>query len=552
VELIERAARAYLAGAEASLQEVAVELQVPRKAEHGDWASNVALKLAKSLGRPPMEVAQGIRDHVEPNELLEPVEVAPPGFINLRLNAAWLRRTIQTVLAAGEAYGRSQAHEGERALVEFVSANPTGPLHVGHGRNAVVGDTLARLYAAVGFRVEREYYYNDAGVQMGLLGESLRARYLQQLGRPAQIPDDGYQGEYLIRIAERLAAEAGEAQADGAPTAYFTEYAAQAIMADIRRDLETLDIRFDRFSLESSLHAAGRVSQTLDRLRQRGMLYEHEGALWLKTTDYGDEKDRVVRKKDGETTYLAPDIAYHEEKFARGYDRLVNVWGGDHHGYVARLKAAIAGLGEDPSRLHCVLIQMVGVRESGTARKLSTRSGDFVPLAEILKEFGPDLARYFFLSRAADSQMVFDLDLARSQSMDNPYFYLQYAHARCCSLLRKAEAQGFEPGAGAVTAPLELIQAPEERAIVVLIGRFPAVVLEAAEGDEPLTVTLFLRDLATAFHAYFTAGNRDTALRCVQPERPDLTAARLALILALRQTLANGMALLGLRPMERL
>jgi arginyl-tRNA synthetase len=551
VERIDRAVRGHLAEAGAADTPFSVELQTPRKPEHGDWATNVAMRLAKPLGAKPLDVAEAIAARVEAGDLLEPPEVAPPGFINLRIGPGAVRRAIEAALAQGEGYGRSTAFAGRRLQVEFVSANPTGPLHIGHGRNAVVGDTLARIYEAAGYEVQREYYFNDAGVQMNLLGESLRARYLQQCGRSAELPEDGYRGEYMIDIAAKLHAEVGEAKVDETNARYFTDYAAGAIVKSIRADTDALGIRFDRYFTETSLHETGKVERAIERLKERGRTYEKDGALWLKSTEFGDEKDRVLRKSGGQTTYLAPDIAYHEDKFERGFDRLVNVLGGDHHGYVARLKAAIAALGHDPDRLHCVLIQMVSVKEGGMARKLSTRAGGFTPLSELIAELGRDIVRFFYLVRAADSQMVFDIDLARRQSMDNPYYYIQYAHARCCSLLAKAEATG-RPWREGATVRAESLAAPEERAIVFSIARLPGVVVEAAERNEPLPLTTYLRDLATAFHAYFSAGNKEAALRCLQPENPELTQARLTLIVALRRTLANGLKLLGLTPIERL
>lgn len=555
IALLERATRDYLREhapeqSEADAIEAPIELQVPRNPEHGDWAVNVAMRLAKPLRRKPIEIAEGIASRIEKTDLLEAAEAAPPGFINLRLAPAAHADALRRVLSDGDRYGRTPNETGPRVLVEFVSANPTGPLHIGHGRNAVVGDTLARIYEAAGWRVEREYYFNDAGVQMGLLGESLKARYLQVLGESAPLPEGGYQGEYLLDIARDLHTEAGDSKRDE-PTSFFTHYASEAILEMIRRDLATLGIEFDHYFSETTLHKDGRVQKAIDELNARGWLYEEEGALWFRTSKFGDEKDRVVRKSDGTWTYLAPDIAYHRDKIERGYDRLINVLGADHGGYVVRQRAGVAALGFDAEALHVVLIQMVGVEEKGQTKKLSTRAGDFVPLADILAELGPDIVRFFFVMRTADSQLTFDLDLARQESMDNPFYYVQYAHARCCSLLKKAEETG-NAWSGGESAQLQLLDAAEERAILFQIGRWPAAVHEAARKDDPLTVTNYLRELATAFHSYFSAGNKDAALRCLQPHRPDLTQARLTLIVGLRQTLANGMRLLGITPIERL
>lgn len=551
IGLIERAVRSYLGSIGAGDAPFEVDLQTPRKPEHGDWATSVAMKLAKTLRRKPLEIAQGIVDHFEENELVAKPEVAPPGFINLRAGAGSAAQTLDRVLGEGDRFGRTNTYAGEKCLVEFVSANPTGPLHIGHGRNAVVGDTLARIYDAAGYAVEREYYYNDAGVQMTLLGRSLLIRYQQACGMDVPFPEEGYKGDYMRDIAAQLRSEIGDSKKDSNDIPFFTKYAADHIMEFIRRDCAALGIGFDRYFSETSLHTAGKVTEVIERLKAKGRVYEQEGALWLKTTDCGDEKDRVVRKSDGTNTYLAPDIAYHEDKFQRGYSRMVNVLGADHHSYVVRLKAAIKGLGYDPEKLHPVLIQMVGVIHEGEAKKLSTRGGDFIPLSEILNELGPDIVRFFFLMRATDSQLVFDIDLAKKQSMDNPYYYIQYAHARCNSLLRKAEEVGvpWKPGE---KAKAERLAAPEERDILLAIDRLSSAVDDAAKKDEPLPVVNYLRDLATTFHGYFSAGNRDAQLRCIQPEDRELTQARLTLIVALRQTLANGLRILGLTPMERL
>ncbi len=533
------------------LPDFKIELEIPRNLGHGDWATNIAMRLAKSLKMNPMKIAEGIVANLPPNDLIEPPQIAAPGFINLRVGMGAIRGVIQKVQSEKENYGKSQTFADQRALVEFVSANPTGPLHIGHGRNAVVGDTLARIYSAVGYQVEREYYLNDAGVQMNKLGESLRARYLELCGKPTEFPEDGYHGDYVREIAEQFKSEFGESKVGETDLKCFSEYAAKRVMQWIQADLAALSIAFDHYYSETTLHREGRVEAVVQKLRSAEKIYESEGALWLKTKEFGDEKDRVVRKSDGTFTYLAPDIAYHADKYARGFDRFVNVLGGDHHSYVVRLKAAIDALGYDPAKLHPVLIQMVSLEIGGEAKKLGKRSGEFITLKSILDEIGPELVRFFFLLRSADSQMVFDLDLAKQETMDNPYWYLQYAHARCCSLLAKAEEKGA-PWRGGKEAKIELLSAPEERAIIFQIARLPGVLLEAAQKDEPLPVTTYLRDLATSFHAYFSAGNKNDALRCIQPDQPDLTEARLTLIVALRQTLANGLRLLGLTPIERL
>ncbi len=553
--LVADAARGYLNSLELSpdsmpeLPEIA--LQMPRNPDHGDWACNVAMLLAKPLKSNPLKIAEGIVARIPKCDVMDTPEAAPPGFINIRVGHGAISQTIKSVLSQKENFGRSDAFAGQRALVEFVSANPTGPLHIGHGRNAVVGDTIARIYQAAGFEVEREYYLNDAGVQMGKLGESLRARYLNACGIETPFPEDGYHGDYVTEIAQRLKAEIGDAKTGETGFAFFSDYASKAVMVYIHEDLKALGIKFDHFYSETSLHREGRVEKVISRLRESGHVYESEGALWLKTTPFGDEKDRVVRKSDGTFTYLSPDIAYHEDKLARGYDRLVNVLGGDHHSYVIRLKAAIEALGHKSEKLHAILIQMVSLEVGGEAKKLGKRSGEFITLKSILDQIGSDLVRCFFLLRSADSQMVFDLELAQQQTMDNPYWYLQYAHARCCSLLAKAAEKGMAWGGGA-NADTALLTAPEERAIVFQMSRLPGVVIESAKKDEPLLLTTYLRELATAFHSYFSAGNKNESLRCIQSANAPLTEARLTLIAALKQTLANGLGILGLNAIERL
>lgn len=541
----------YLATLENPPAAPEIQLEIPRNTEHGDWASTVALRLAKPMRMNPLAVAEGIVRHMPASDLIEPPVIIKPGFINLKLAVGAVRRLIELVLTQGKQFGHSDTFKGHRVLVEFVSANPTGPLHIGHGRGAVVGDSLARIFAAAGYDVTREYYYNDAGVQMRLLGRSLQVRYLQALGEDIPFPEDGYKGDYMSEIAEKLKSERGDALRGEQDTRPFTDYAADFIMNLIRDDLDALRIHFDSYFSETTLHTEGKVEQVLARLKELGKIYDSEGAWWLRTSEYGDEKDRVVRKSDGNFTYLAPDIAYHEHKFQRGYDRLVNVLGADHHGYVPRLRAAVEALGYRHDQLDCVIIQMVAVERAGTAMKLSTRAGDFITLKEVIDEVGADVTRFLFLTRAADSQMVFDFALAKDTSMNNPVYYVQYAHARCCSLLRKAEELG-QPWQGGQGADLSLLSTPEEKTIVRQMDRFAQVVVDVAKQAEPMPLTAYLHDMATSFHTYFTAGNKNEGLRVIQADNPELTQARLSLIVALRQIFANALELLGVVPIERL
>lgn len=531
---------------------VDVEIEVPRVKEHGDFATNVAMKLAKSLKQPPMKIAETLVETFQREKpLFQKVEAVPPGFINFWINPAELARTVSQVLTEGEHYGKINLGEGKRVLVEFVSANPTGPLHLGHCRNAVVGDTIARILSAAGYKVEREYYFNDAGAQMQRLGESLRARYLQKLGRPAKLPEDGYQGEYLIEIAEQLISEKGDSLLDNEDWTIFTAYATSRIMKLIQQDLQDLRIEFDHYVNESELMRSGAVESVLAELRSRDMVYEKDGALWLKTAQFGDEKDRVLVKSDGQKTYLAPDIAYHKHKFLRGYDLMINVFGGDHHGYVPRLKAAMQALGFDAAKLHCLIIQMVTLKSGEATARFSKRAGGFVTIRDLLNELGADVVRFFFLMRTIDSQLVFDWDLARSTSMDNPVYYVQYAYARTCSLFNKAHEAGLCL-ANITNCKVTLLTLPEEQTIIKEMALFPDVIRRSAEALEPQFITAYLQELVAAFHNYFTAGTRDPEYRIILPDNLPLSYSRLALVKALQIVIRNAMNLIAVSTPEKM
>lgn len=545
-DMARRAVQAYLAGLDVSLPEgLAVGIQAPKNPEHGDFATPVAFALAKQLKRPPLEIAKGIAEHWPEDDLVESVDVAPPGFVNIRLKSESVSATVQTILEQGDRFGRSQLGAGRKAQVEFVSANPTGPLHIGHARNAIAGDTLARILAAAGYDVTREYYFNDAGVQMNKLGESLRARYLQAIGREAELPEDGYQGDYLVEIANRLQSEQGDALA-GNDTEFFTARAVEAILKLIEEDLDSLDIHFDVWSTETSMYREKRVERVLASLRERGFVFDRDGAVWLRTTPFGDEKDRVLVKSDGTMTYLVPDIAYHDQKFERGFDLIVDVLGNDHHGYVPRLRAGLEALGHDTAGFRPRLYQMVSLLRSGEQMKLSTRSGEFITFKEMVAELGRDVVRFFFLMRELDSHLVFDWDLAKKADWnENPVYYIQYAHARICSVFEKAESLGYR-WEGIDASPLERLELPEEQALIKQLHGFSGAVERAARELEPHGLTLYLRDLAATFHNYFTRGTRDPAARVIQAEDGGLMQARMALITAVRIVLRNGFGLLGI------
>jgi len=552
-QLLHSAVKGYLDSLGASAPEALdLTLQPPRNPEFGDFASQVAFALARHLKRSPMQIALGLVAHWPSDSLVASVEIAAPGFINIRLRAEGVAASLGEILAQGEAFGRSRLGAGKKAQVEFVSANPTGPLHIGHARNAIAGDTLARILEAAGYEVTREYYFNDAGVQMNNLGLSLRARYLQAIGRQAELPPDGYRGEYLVEIANRLREEHGDSLADKEDIEFFTAAAVKDILHLIEQDLETLDIHFDVWTTESSMYREGRVQAVLDKLRRRGVVYEHDGAVWLRSSQFGDEKDRVLTKSDGSMTYLVPDIAYHDEKFGRGFDLIVDVLGSDHHGYVPRLRAALSALGHDASRVHWRIYQMVSLLRSGVQTKLSTRSGEFVTFKDMVAELGRDVVRFFFLMREMDSHLVFDWDLARKTDWnENPVYYVQYVHARICSVFEKAASMGFR-WEGAANSPLERLTLPEEQALIKQLFGFGDVVERAARDLEPHGLTAYLRELAAAFHNYYTRGMKDPDGRVIQPDDTGLMQARMALLEATRIVLRNGFRLLGISAPEKM
>ncbi|GAB4322586.1 MAG: arginine--tRNA ligase [Candidatus Sumerlaeia bacterium] len=525
-----------------------ITVEPPRQPEFGDVATPIAMQLARPLRRPPLEIAQEIIGRLPSSDLFSRIEAAKPGFINFTLSDKALHDLLRRVESAGSDFARGTPDKPRRIMVEFVSANPTGPLHIGHGRNAVVGDTVARVLEMVGHNVHREYYYNDAGVQMRILGESLRLRYLQECGEAIAFPDDHYRGDYMIDIARKLKAEHGDALKDSADLEFFTRYAADDIMAGITADCRDLDIRHDQYFSETTVHKNGEVEEALERLRERGDLYEHEGALWIRTSKYGDDKDRVVKKSDGSYTYLAPDIAYHLDKVKRGFDQLINVLGADHHGYVPRLRGAFQAMGYPPDMIHCIIIQMVRLKNQP---KLSTRRGDFLTLREMIDELGKDVVRFFLLMRNADSQMEFDWALAKDTSDKNPVFKCQYAHARMCSLFRKAAELGL-PWVSVAASPLERLTAPEERTLMRTIALLPEIVRKCAVALEPQPLTTFALDLATAFNQWFSLGNTNPAARVIFPEDTALTQARLALVHATKIALRTVLDLLGVGAPERL
>ncbi|OGQ95696.1 MAG: arginine--tRNA ligase [Deltaproteobacteria bacterium RIFOXYD12_FULL_57_12] len=520
-------------------------VEVPKHEAHGDFSTNMAMVIAGLDKLKPREVAARLQEMLaaEP-ALVMKAEVAGPGFVNLFIRDEVWQAVLTTICDQQERYGLSSVGNGRRVLVEFVSANPTGPLSVGHGRQAILGDAIARLLAATGHEVTREYYYNDAGRQMRVLGESTRARYLELLGLPFQFPEDGYQGEYIREIAAELVAEAGDSLKACADVTPFKEKADKVIFANIVATLERLAIHFDSYYNEHTLYENGLVDDVVASLRAKGLAYDQDGAVWFKTTDFGMDQDRVIIKSTGEPTYRLPDIAYHREKFRRGFDWLVDIFGSDHIGTVPDVLAGVSALGYDPSRVSVVIHQFVTLTRDGKLVKMSTRKATFVTVDELLDEVGPDVVRFFFLTRKADSQLEFDLALAARESQENPVFYVQYANARLASIDRQAAAKGVARQPLAQVALARLSQ-PAERTMLKSLAAFPGLVEGAALDLEPHRIIFFLIDLAGQFHSYYNQHK-------VLSDDPELTQARLWLAEGLRLVFSNGLQLVGLSAPENM
>jgi len=525
--------------------------EYPPEPAFGDLSTTTSFALAKQVRRSPREVATAIQQaiRVDPGVVAK-VEVAGPGYLNFFVANAWWHAVVREILAAGPAYGRGTVGQGQRVQVEFVSANPTGPLHVGHGRGAALGDAIASLLAGVGFQVEREYYINDAGSQMRLLGESVWARILEAQGKAVHFPENGYHGEYVRELATQVAQTVpgvADLETDRA-ISLCTERAAKILLEEIDSDLRAFGITFESWVSEQSLYASGEVEAALTTLRAGGYLYEEGNAVGFRASDFGDEKDRILIRSTGEPTYFASDIAYHANKIRRGFHRLINIWGADHGGYIPRVKAVIQALGYDPEILRVILLQLVRVLRGGVPVPMSKRTGEFVELREVVNEVGKDAARFLFLTRRPEAQLDFDIEVAKRQTMDNPVYYVQYAHARACSMARKAaEADIRGPYHDADISRLTL---PEELAILKHLAMYPEMVLNAALACEPHRVTTYLQELAAAFHGYFTK-YKDTEERVISGDR-DLSRARLAMVAGVRQVVANGLGLLGVSAPERM
>jgi arginyl-tRNA synthetase len=517
-------------------------LSVPKEAEHGDLATNVAMMLARGEKKPPRAVAEIIVRNVQDRDgILAEVTIAGPGFINFRFAPSYWWRSLADCDRAGDTYGRSTIGGGSRVQVEFVSANPTGPLHVGHARGAVTGDAFARLLAATGHAVEREYYVNDAGNQMEMLGASTYARYMELCGRPIAFPEEGYHGDYIRDVAAAIREREGDRWADAEPAAaraHMRDTAGRMLLDAIRDDLAMLDITFDAYVSERKLRDDGAVDATLAALAERGVVYEADGARWFRSTDFGDDKDRPLVKSGGEFTYFGADVAYHRDKLARGFDRIIDVWGADHHGHIPRMKAALTALGLDAAKLEVALVQVVSLTRAGVPVRMGKRSGSFVTLREVVEEVGADATRFFLLMRKSDAQLDFDLDLAKQRTADNPVFYVQYAHARVASVFRQAEALGIDRD-GVTDADTTRLVDSDELALVRSLTQFPEAVEQAALEREPHRVVFYLMQLAGDFHRYY---NRNRILG----EDRELARARLLLVANVQKVIRVGLRLLGM------
>jgi arginyl-tRNA synthetase len=531
------------------------QIEIPKDPRHGDFATNIAMILASAEKKNPRQLAEHIVNAITANGnvsekgFVKSLDLAGPGFINITLSEDFWRGVVRRVLAGGETYGNVDLGQGRRVQIEFVSANPTGPLHVGHARGGVVGDAMANILSAAGYEVQREYYINDAGAQVINLGKSVFARYQELFGRSVVFEDNYYMGDYIKDIAARIKDGQGD-RLLGIPEAdavtFCKDSASREVLDQIKKDLSDFGIVFNEWFSEKSLYDEGLVSKYIEEFKERRLIYEKEGALWFDTTDYGDDKDRVVIKSDNEPTYFASDIAYHWDKFhRRGFDIVINVWGADHHGYVVRMKAAVKAMGIKPENLILILVQLVNLVRGGSPVSMSKRAGEFVTIRDVMDEVGKDAMRWFMLMRSYDSHLDFDLDLATKQSQENPVYYVQYAHARICSILRQAEEAGLATVSDPDTIDLSPLKLAEELALMKVLARFPDVIADAAREMEPHRVIFYVFELASEFHSYYNSH------RVITEDRA-LTAARLGLIAAIGIVIRRALTIVGVSAPERM
>ncbi|WP_174734748.1 arginine--tRNA ligase [Mesobacillus harenae] len=543
-EIREAVLKASLA-AEEQIPEVILE--VPKEKAHGDYSTNMAMQLARIAKKPPRKVAEELIEHFDKSKAsIEKIEIAGPGFINFHLDNSYLTQLIPTILESMEEYGRTAVGNNQKVQVEFVSANPTGDLHLGHARGAAVGDSLCNILDKAGYNVSREYYINDAGNQINNLALSVEARYFQALGLEKEMPEDGYQGADVIGIGDRLAEEFGDKYVNVPEQErfdFFREYGLKYEMEKLKQDLENFRVPFDVWYSETSLYNNGKIDEAMQVLKDNGHIFEEGGATWFRSTTFGDDKDRVMIKQDGSYTYLTPDIAYHKDKIDRGFEKLINIWGADHHGYIPRMKAAIQALGYARETLEVEIIQLVHLYKDGEKMKMSKRTGKAITMRDLIDEVGLDATRYFFAMRSADTHLDFDLDLAVSQSNENPVYYAQYAHARISSILRQGAEQGIIYD---LNANVSILGSEKEIDLLKKLGEFPLAVAEAAEKRMPHRITNYIFDLASVFHSFYNAE------KVLDLENKDKTVARMALIKSVQITLRNALALIGVSAPEKM
>ena len=527
-------------------------VEVPKNSDHGDFATNLPMTLASSQKRSPREIAETIISNLkDANGLIEKREIAGPGFINFVIRKDDWLDLLKSIISQGDKFGSDQPRSDEKILFEFVSANPTGPLHLGHGRGAALGDTICRILSFRGYHVSREFYINDAGLQVKLLGQSIFSRWKQISEPEYPFPEGGYNGDYVLNLAEEISKENDLSVLSKEDAVNLcAEIGKGKMLEEIRQDLDKFRVKFDVWFNETDLYSSGLFDESLNKIQQKGKIYEEGGATWIKTSDFGDDKDRVIKKQDGQFTYFASDIAYHLDKFNRGFTKAVNIWGADHHGYIQRIKAALMANDIDASWLSVLFVQLVKLWEKGQEVKMSKRSGQYVTVKELVDDVGVDAVRFVFLTKSHDSPLDFDIDLVKKHDSENPVYYVQYAHARICSIFRKAVSEGIVLPERAEDV-LSRIVLDEEIALLKFINEFPSLLEEICQTYEAHRLTYFLTELAAKFHRYFNLGNKIPENRIVTADKT-LTQARLILIEAVRIVIGNGLSLLGIKAPERM
>jgi len=516
-----------------------ISLEIPKEKKFGDFSVSIAMKLSKKIRKPPMDIAAGIIKHIEKSDLINDVKVEKPGFINFYASNKAVIDSLKDIISETDSFGKSSIGAGKKAQIEFVSANPTGPLTVAHGRQAAIGDSLARVLKFCGYEVTKEYYINDEGVQIQALGKSVKARLMESLGEKSEFPENGYKGLYISTTANTIKNTTPPEEIKTLSDESYMEKSSKDIMGSIKKDLKDFGVDFDVWYSQKALAKSGNVEKTLNILKDKGFLYEQEGATWFKSTQFKDDKDRVVIKSDGSYTYVTPDMAYHREKFEKGYDKIIDILGPDHHGYINRIKAACEALGYDASKLHIMIAQLVTLYRDGKLVRMSTREGEFITLREVMDEIGKDAARFFFIMRRTDSHLDFDLALAKAQTLDNPVYYIQYAHARISSIIE------FSKNAKPNLDNLALLDKEQELDLIKALMHYPKIIEAAAINLEPFILLSYLQDLAGFFHTYYNAH------RVVTDDKP-LTEARITLIHTVKKVLASGLSLLGVTALEKM